>query len=78
MSVVLDLTAVLVMYAFSELIAQKTHAIIDTVLTVSVLSLVGFWLGILPKDMFVVSGIDTFGMAIVGLMLTSLGDDRSW
>ena len=72
MSVVLDLTAVLVMYAFSELIAQKTHAFIDTVLTVSVLSLIGFWLGILPKDMFVVSGIDTFGMAIVGLMLTSL------
>lgn len=73
MSGVLDLTAVLVMYAFSEFIARKTHAIIDTVLTISVLALIGFWAGILPKNVFVVSGIDKFGMAIVGLMLTSLG-----
>lgn len=73
MSGVLDLTAVLVMYAFSELVARKTHAIIDTVLTISVLALLGFWTGILPKSVFVDSGIDKFGMAIVGLMLTSLG-----
>lgn len=73
MSGVLDLTAILVMYAFSELIARKTHAIINTVLTVSVLALLGFWAGVLPKNIFSVSGIDAFGIAIVGLMLTSLG-----
>lgn len=73
MSGVLDLTAALAMYAFSEFVARKTHAIIDTVLTISVLALIGFWAGILPKNVFVVSGIDKFGMAIVGLMLTSLG-----
>ena len=73
MSGVLDLTAILVMYAFGELVARKTHAIVDTVLTISVLALLGFWSGVLPKNVFNVSGIDAFGMVIVGLLLTSLG-----
>ena len=34
MSGVLDLTAILVMYAFGEFVARKTHAIVDTVLTI--------------------------------------------
>lgn len=42
MSGVLDLTAILVMYAFGEFVARKTHAIVDTVLTISVLALLGF------------------------------------
>ena len=61
MSGVLDLTAILVMYAFGELVARKTHAIVDTVLTISVLALLGFWSGVLPKNVFNVSGIDAFG-----------------
>ncbi|WP_295728942.1 hypothetical protein [uncultured Limosilactobacillus sp.] len=73
MSVVLDLTTILVLYAVSEFVARKTHAVVDTVLTISVLALFGFWAGIFPQNMFKVSGIDSFGMAIVGLMLVSLG-----
>lgn len=73
MSGVLPLTIVLVMYSVSEMIARHTHAIIDTVLSLSVLALIGFWTGILPKNVFTSSGIEAFGMAIVGLMLTGLG-----
>ena len=63
----------LVIYAVSELISRKTNGIIDTVLTISILALIGFWTGILPKNIFTNSGVEAFGMAVVGLMLTSLG-----
>lgn len=73
MSGVISLTILLVIYAVSELISRKTNGIIGTVLTISILSLVGFWTGILPKNLFTNSGVEAFGMAVVGLMLTSLG-----
>lgn len=73
MSGVISLTILLVIYAVSELISRKTNGIIDTVLTISILALVGFWTGILPKNLFTNSGVEAFGMAVVGLMLTSLG-----
>ena len=73
MSGVISLTILLVIYAASEYVSRKTNGIIDTVLTISVLALIGFWTGILPKNLFSNSGVEEFGMAIVGLMLTSLG-----
>lgn len=73
MSGVISLTILLVIYAVSELISRKTNGIIDTVLTISILALVGFWTGILPKNLFTNGGVEAFGMAVVGLMLTSLG-----
>lgn len=73
MSGVISLTILLVIYAVSELISRKTNGIIDTVLTISILALIGFWTGILPKNIFTNSGVEAFGMAVVGLMLTSLG-----
>lgn len=73
MSGVISLTILLVIYAASEYVSRKTNGIIDTVLTISVLALIGFWTGILPKDLFANSGVEEFGMAIVGLMLASLG-----
>lgn len=73
MSGVISLKILLVIYAVSELISRKTNGIIDTVLTISILALVGFWTGILPKNLFTNSGVEAFGMAVVGLMLTSLG-----
>ncbi len=73
MSGVISLTILLVIYAASEYISRKTNGIIDTVLTISVLALIGFWTGILPKNLFSNSGVEEFGMAIVGLMLASLG-----
>lgn len=73
MSGVISLTILLVIYAASEYVARRTNGIIDTVLTISVLGLIGFWSGVLPKNLFSNSGVEEFGMAIVGLMLTSLG-----
>ena len=73
MSGVISLTILLVIYAIGELISRKTNGIIDTVLTISILALIGFWAGILPKNLFSNSGVEAFGMAVVGLMLTSLG-----
>lgn len=73
MSGVLSLTTLLVMFAASEALSRRTHAIINTVLTLSILSLAGFWTGILPKTLFTASGVEGFGMTIVGLMLTALG-----
>ena len=73
MAGILPLTTLLAMYAISEFISQRTHAFINTVLTLSLLALIGFWTGILPKDLFSTSGVEAFGMAVVGLMLTALG-----
>lgn len=73
MSGVISLTILLVIYAASEYVARRTNGIIDTVLTISVLGLIGFWSGVLPKNLFSNSGVEEFGMSIVGLMLTSLG-----
>jgi hypothetical protein len=73
MSGVISLTILLAIYAIGELISRKTNGIIDTVLTISILALIGFWTGILPKNLFSNSGVEAFGMAVVGLMLTSLG-----
>lgn len=73
MSGVISLTILLVIYAASEYVGRRTNGIIDTVLTISVLGLIGFWSGVLPKNLFSNSGVEEFGMSIVGLMLTSLG-----
>lgn len=66
-------TTLLVIYTASELLSKKTRALFSTVLAVAILMLAGFWSGILPKNIFHLTGIDTFGMLVVGLLLTSLG-----
>lgn len=73
MAGILPLTILLALYAVSEIISRKTHALVNTVLTISVFALLGFWTHLLPKDLFTNSGVEAFGMAIVGIMLTALG-----
>ncbi|WP_418968520.1 hypothetical protein [Alloscardovia omnicolens] len=72
MTPVIALAALMLLFAFSEFIAMKTHATISSVLALAVLFLAGFWSGVLPKDIFETTGIKTFGTLIAGLLITSL------
>ncbi|MGL4667360.1 MAG: hypothetical protein ACRCWR_05465 [Saezia sp.] len=65
-------TFFLLIFAISEVIAEKTKAIISTTLAIAVIILIAFWLG-LPKEAFDISTINTVGMLLVGILITSLG-----
>lgn len=72
MTTVLMFTVLLAVFAFGEWVADKTKAILSTALTVSIVLLVGFWLG-LPKDIFQTTAVDVVGMILVSFLITSLG-----
>lgn len=65
MSGVISLTILLVIYAASEYVSRKTNGIIDTVLTISVLALIGFWTGILPKIFSQIVGLKNSGWQLL-------------
>lgn len=66
------LTFLLGVFAFGEIIAEKTKALLSTTLVIALTLLVSFWLG-LPKDIFTSSAVDTMGMVLVSLLITSMG-----
>lgn len=67
-----SLTFLLFIFAFSEIIAEKTKAIFSTTLVIATLLMISFWLG-LPKDIFQTSAVDNMGMILVSLLITSMG-----
>lgn len=73
MNGILAFAVLLVIYAASELIAQKSRAVISMVLGISVILLLGFWSGLLPKSIFKDAHVGGTGMLIVGMLLVSLG-----
>ena len=66
------ITFLLLVFAVSEVIAQKTKAIISTTLAVATILIVSFWVG-LPKDIFKNSAVSAMGIILVGLLITAMG-----
>ena len=72
MAPILSLTVLLVVFAFAELVAKKTKAVLSTTLVMSTVMLILFWLG-LPGDILQTSATMDIGMVLVGIVITSLG-----
>lgn len=73
MTPVFAFTILLLIYAVSELVAQRTKAIISTVLTMALLLLAGFWSGVLPSTIFDDAAVSQIGNLVAGLLIVSLG-----
>ena len=69
---ILALTVLLAIFAFGEIVAQKTKAVLSATLVIAVVLLIGFWCG-LPKTLFEDAAIPAAGMILVGPLITSLG-----
>lgn len=54
---------ILILFVIGEIVSTKTKAFIPSVFVVAVLFLVGFWSGIIPKNI-----IDTSGFAALGIL----------
>lgn len=65
-------TFLLLVFALSEIIAEKSKALISTTLGIAIILLLAFWAG-LSKEVFDVSTINSVGILLVGLLITSLG-----
>lgn len=68
------MTFLLAVFAFSEIVAEKTKALLSTTLVIALTLMFSFWLG-LPKDIFVSSSVDKTGMILVSLLITSMGSN---
>lgn len=55
------------------MIAQKSKAVLSTVLAIAILLLAGFWSGILPRSVIEDAQVTGFGNLIAGLLIVSLG-----
>lgn len=69
---ILALAVMLAIFAFGEIVAQKTKAVLSATLVIALVLLIGFWCG-LPKTIFDDAAIPGAGMLLVGLLITSLG-----
>lgn len=69
---ILMLTILLGIFAFGEIVAEKTKAVFSTALVVAIVLLIAFWMG-LPATIFESSAVDKIGMILVSFLITSLG-----
>lgn len=72
MEAVIAMTLIMGIYAFGELVAQKTKAILSTTLVIAVTMLMGFWVG-MPADILDTASISGVAMILVSFLITSLG-----
>ena len=70
---ILAFTIFICIFTFGEYIAMKTKAAFSTVLVVSLVLLVGFWLG-LPAEIFDNSVIMPIGGVLIGILITGMGN----
>lgn len=72
MEAIYALTILMAIFAFGEIVAKSTKAILSTTLVISLVLMISFWCG-LPSDIFDRAGVSSMGMILVGLLITSLG-----
>ena len=73
MAPVYALAVLTVVFAFAEIIGEKTKALISTVLAVALMMMVLFWTGLLPADVMVISVVGPVSGVIIPLMLAGIG-----
>lgn len=69
---ILALTILLAIYAFGEIIAQKTKSILSATMVIALVLLIAFWCG-LPATIFETAGITSSATVLIGILITSLG-----
>ena len=67
-------TFLIIVFAVGDIIAEKTKAIVSTVLVVIVLLLVSFWLG-LPAGIIEDSQIRGIGMVLISILIVGIGSN---
>ena len=67
------LAILIAVFAFGELIAQKTKALISTVLGIALMLMAAFWSGLIPLDIFETAALPAISMNLVPLMLAGIG-----
>jgi len=72
MNAIQALVILLAIFAFGEMIADKTKALISTTLVIAVVLLIGFWCG-LPADIFDTSALSGIAFVLIGPLITHLG-----
>ncbi|MDR2947543.1 MAG: hypothetical protein LBV79_12475 [Candidatus Adiutrix sp.] len=66
------LAILLLIFAFGEVVADKTRAVLSTTLVIAVVLLLMFWGG-LPADIFNTAAVTGIAMALIGPLITSIG-----
>lgn len=64
---------ILVLYVVGEIVSTKTKAFVPSVFVVAVLFLLGFWSGVIPKDIIDVSGFSAVGIASMLMIVVHMG-----
>jgi MFS family permease len=73
------MTVMLLVFAFGEVVADKTKAVLSAPLVIAFTLLMGYWFKlpngsfILPHEMFTISTIGPTAGVLVGILLTSMG-----
>jgi len=67
-------TFLIIVFALGDIIAEKTKAIVSTVLVVIVLLLISFWLG-LPAGIIEDSQIRGIGMVLISILIVGIGSN---
>lgn len=72
MTSLLAFSLLLAIFAFGQIIAEKTRAVLSATLVIAVILLIAFWCG-LPGDIFKTAALYDISMLLVGILLTSMG-----
>ncbi len=62
----------LAIFAFGEIVAEKTRAVLSATLVIAVVLLIAFWCG-LPGDIFDTAAVTAIANNLIGILITSLG-----
>ena len=73
MAPIYALTILIAVFAVGEIVAEKTKAMISTVLAIAIILMIAFWTGVLPADVFDIAAIPAISMNLVPLMLAGIG-----
>jgi MFS family permease len=73
------LTVMLLVFAFGEIVAEKTKAVLSATLVIAFTLLAGFWFKlpsgsfVFPHELFSISSIGPTAGVLIGILITSLG-----
>lgn len=72
MTATIALAILIAIFAFGEIVAEKTRAVLSATLVIAVTLLILFWCG-LPGDIFDTAAVSAIANNLVGILITSLG-----
>lgn len=70
---ILSFAIIAIIFAVSDFISSKTRAVISMLFAAVVFFMVGFWSGLLPKDIFNTAGISGIGVVLTCMLMVNMG-----